>query len=98
MGRQAFFVYLLSNKPYGTLYAGSTNDLFRRIWEHKNKVVAGFTKRYGVDRLVWYEAHESFESARHREKQIKEWKRAWKVELIERDNPHWVDLYPNLKL
>lgn len=64
------FVYLLSNKPFGTLYVGSTNDLFRRIWEHKNKVVPGFTARYGADRLVWYEAHESMESARHRERQI----------------------------
>jgi putative endonuclease len=93
-----FFVYLLSNKPFGTLYVGSTNDLFRRIWEHKNKVVPGFTARYRVDRLVWYEAHETFESERYREKQIKEWKRAWKIQLVERENPQWVDLYPGLKL
>jgi putative endonuclease len=95
---QLWFVYLLSNKPFGTLYVGSTNDLFRRIWENKNKVVPGFTARYGADRLVWYEAHESMESARYRERQIKEWKRAWKIQLIEGDNPHWVDRYPNLKL
>lgn len=69
-----FFVYLLASKPFGTLHAGSTNDLLRRVWEHKHKVVPGFTNRYGADRLVWYEAHESLESARHRERQIKEWK------------------------
>lgn len=91
-----FFVYLLASKPYGTLYIGSTSSLLRRVWEHKNRVVPGFTARYGVDRLVWFEAHESVEFARLRERQIKEWKRAWKISLIERDNPHWIDLYPGL--
>jgi len=91
-----FFVYLLASKPYGTLYVGSTSSLQRRVWEHKNKVVPGFTAHYGVDRLVWFEVHESLDSARLRERQIKEWKRAWKIALIERDNPHWADLYPNL--
>jgi putative endonuclease len=94
--RRMFFVYLLFNKPFGTLYVGSTNDLLRRIWEHKNKVAPGFTNRYGVDRLLWYEVHDSLESARLRERQIKEWKRVWKIELVERDNPHWIDLYPSL--
>jgi putative endonuclease len=92
------YVYLLASKPYGTLYVGSTSDLMRRVWEHKNKVVPGFTAKYGVDRLVWFEAHETTETARLRERQIKEWKRVWKIELIERDNPHWIDLYPSLTL
>jgi putative endonuclease len=74
-----FFVYLLSNKSFGTLYVGSTNDLLRRVWEHRNKVVRGFTARYGVVRLVWYEAHESLESARLRERQIKE---EWSARIL----------------
>lgn len=91
-----FFVYLLSSKPNGTLYVGVTSDLVARIWEHKSKAVPGFTAMYGVDRLVWYEAHEDWEAAFRREKQIKEWKRAWKIELIEKQNPQWVDLSPGL--
>jgi putative endonuclease len=73
-----------------------TDDLVRRVWEHKIKAVPSFTAKYGVDRLVWFEAHETLESAYGREKQIKEWKRAWKIELIEEDNPHWSDLYQSL--
>ncbi len=80
----------------GTLYVGMTNDLLKRVWEHKIKVVSGFTARYGVDRLVCYEQHASLESAFSRERQIKEWRRAWKIQLIEADNPQWVDLYPSL--
>ena len=91
-----FFVYLLSNKKNGTLYLGSTNDLLRRIWEHRNKVVPGFTSRYDVARLVWFEGHESWEAARLRERQLKKWRRDWKIDLIERDNPHWIVLYPRL--
>jgi putative endonuclease len=91
-----FYVYLLTSKPYGTLYVGMTSDLARRVWEHKTKVVAGFTARYGVDRLVWFEIHASAEAAIRREKQIKEWRRDWKINLIERDNPRWIDLYPSL--
>lgn len=91
-----FYVYLLSSKPHGTLYAGVTSDLARRIWDHKTKSVPGFTAKYGVDRLVWYETHEDREAAFRREKQIKEWKRAWKIELIESHNPQWLDLYPEL--
>ena len=91
-----FYVYLLASKPYGTLYIGTTSDLLRRTWEHKHKVVPGFTRRYGVDRLVWFEAHQSQAEALRREKQIKEWKRDWKINLLERDNPRWVDLYPTL--
>ena len=91
-----YYVYLLASKPYGTLYVGITSDLIGRVWQHKNKVVAGFTARYGVDRLVWFEIHETAEAAIRREKQIKEWKRGWKINMIERDNPHWTDLYPSL--
>jgi putative endonuclease len=94
--RMLFFVYILASKPHGTLYVGSTPDLIRRIWEHKTKAVSGFTAKYDVDRLVWFEAHESIAAAAARERQIKEWKRAWKIELIERDNPQWIDLYPSL--
>ncbi len=91
-----FYVYLLSSKPYGTLYVGVTSNLAKRVWEHKSKAVPGFTTKYGVDRLVWYEAHEDWESAIQREKRIKEWKRDWKIEMIERDNPRWLDLYRDL--
>ena len=91
-----FFVYLLSSKPHGTLYIGVTSDLPKRVWEHKNNVVPGFTSRYGVDKLVWYEPHDDWEAAFRREKQIKEWKRAWKIGLIEAQNPQWVDLSPGL--
>jgi putative endonuclease len=92
-----FYVYLLASRPHGTLYAGVTSELVQRVWQHKIKAVPGFTKKYGVDRLVWFEAHEDWESAIRREKRIKEWKRAWKIQLIEADNPHWVDLYGELR-
>jgi putative endonuclease len=91
-----FFAYLLASKPHGTLYTGSTSDLVRRVWEHKTKAVPGFTAKYRIDRLVWFERHESLEAAMLREKRIKNWKRAWIIELIEKDNPHWFDLYPNI--
>ena len=91
-----FFVYILASQHYGTLYVGSTNDLARRIWEHKSGAVPGFTKKYGVDRLVWFETHETLEGALIRERQIKRWRRDWKINLIEAQNPHWVDLYPTL--
>jgi len=93
---RVFYVYLLASKPYGTLYVGVTSDLLKRIFEHKSKAVPGFTSRYGVDKLVWFEAHETPEAAIRREKQIKEWRRNWKISLIERDNLRWVDLYPGL--
>jgi len=86
-------VYILASTRNGTLYTGVTSDLVKRIWEHRNNVVEGFTRRYGVHRLVWYELHESMESAIQREKRLKEWKRAWKLELIEGTNPDWQDLY-----
>ena len=74
-----FFVYLLASNPYGTLYIGLTTNLSRRVWEHKNKLVPGFTATYGVDRLVWFEVHDNHEAALRREKQIKEWRRDWKI-------------------
>ncbi|VVC84975.1 GIY-YIG nuclease family protein [Sideroxydans sp. CL21] len=86
-------VYLLASKRNGTLYVGVTSDLVKRVWEHRNHVVAGFTKQHGVDQLVWYEVHETMESAIQREKAIKEWQRAWKLKLIEEFNPDWKDLY-----
>lgn len=86
-------VYILASKRNGTLYIGVTSDLVKRVWEHKNDVVEGFTKRYGVHQLVWYELHQSMDSAIEREKNIKEWKRAWKLRLIESANPKWQDLY-----
>ena len=89
-------VYILASKRNGTLYVGVTSDLAKRIWEHKNNMVEGFTKRYMVKQLVWYELHESMESAIMREKRIKNWKRAWKLELIESKNPDWLDLYDTI--
>jgi putative endonuclease len=93
-----FFVYLLASKPYGTLYIGLTTNLARRVSEHKNKLVPGFTAKYGVDRLVWFEIHDDREGALRREKQIKEWQRDWKINLIESNNRHWVDLYQDLPM
>lgn len=89
------YVYLLASKPRGTLYVGSTVDLVRRVFEHKEKALPGFTAKYGVDKLVWFEQQETIAAARYRERQIKEWKRDWKVNLIENENPFWVDLYRN---
>ncbi len=88
-----FYVYILCNKRNGTLYTGVTSDLPRRIYEHKNNLVDCFTSKYNVHRLVWYEVHDSWESAFQREKQIKKWRRAWKLKLIEQNNPSWEDLY-----
>ena len=89
-------VYLLASQRNGTLYVGVTSDLAKRVWEHRNHVVEGFTKRYRVSILVWYEVHETMVSAIRREKAIKDWKRAWKVDLIERNNPEWNDLYGDI--
>ena len=89
-------VYMLASKRNGTLYVGVTSNLVQRVWQHKNALVEGFTKRYGVHTLVWYEIHETMESAITREKAIKRWKRDWKIELIQRDNPSWGDLYDDL--
>jgi putative endonuclease len=89
-------VYLLASRKNGTLYVGVTSDLIKRIWEHKSDAVEGFTKKYGVHTLVWYETHENMESAISREKAIKGWKRQWKLELIEKENPQWNDLYSSV--
>jgi len=89
-------VYLLANKKNGTLYVGVTSDLAKRVWEHKNNLVEGFSKHYNLHRLVWYEVHESMESAIIREKRLKGRKRAWKLELIENMNPDWLDLYDTI--
>lgn len=93
---KSFFVYILASKRNGTLYIGVTSNLIKRIYEHKSDAVAGFTSKYKVHDLVHFEAVETAESAIAREKQIKAWKRDWKVQLIQKDNPNWNDLYPEL--
>jgi putative endonuclease len=89
-------VYILASGRNGTLYTGVTSNLIKRIWEHKNKFVPGFSQRYGVHTLVWFELHPTMESAITREKCIKEWKRKWKLLLIEKNNQHWHDLYESI--
>jgi putative endonuclease len=89
-------VYMLAGKPNGTLYAGVTSNLPQRVWQHKNDLVEAFTRRYGVHTLVWYEVHEIMENAIVHEKTIKEWKRQWKIDLIEAMNPEWRDLYEDI--
>ena len=89
----AFFTYIVASGRNGTLYTGSTDDLIRRVSEHRDKIRPGFTAKYGVAILVWYEVHETRHAAFIRERQIKEWKRLWKLELIERTNPGWADLW-----
>ncbi len=89
-------VYIIASRRNGTLYVGVTSNLAQRVWEHKNDVVEGFTKKYKVHSLVWFELHESMESATVREKAIKEWKRRWKLELIESGNQDWRDLYDDI--
>jgi putative endonuclease len=90
------YVYIVTNKRYGTLYVGVTNDLLRRATEHRESLLAGFTKDHGLRRLVWFESHEWIEAAIEREKRIKRWRRDWKVNLIQSVNPGWLDLYPSL--
>ncbi|WIG55856.1 MAG: Excinuclease ABC, C subunit-like [Rhodanobacteraceae bacterium] len=89
-------VYILASRERGTLYVGVPSDLIKRIWEHKSDLVEGFTKKYRVHHLVWYEQHQTMAAAIAREKAIKEWKRSWKIELIETTNPHWRDLHPDI--
>ena len=90
------YVYLLASGKYGTLYLGVTNDLIRRVYEHKTKAVRGFTSRYNVNRLVWFEIYDDPTSAIEREKEIKKWRRNWKIALIEENNPNWIDLYAEI--
>ena len=89
-------VYILASGRNGTLYVGVTSALVKRIWEHKNDLAEGFTRRYGVHTLVYFEQHASMEAAIAREKQLKKWNRAWKLDLIEQNNPSWKDLWPEI--
>lgn len=93
MGKEYFAVYMLANRYRGTIYIGMTSNLPKRIWEHKEKVVEGFTEKYDVNILVYYELHGSAEQGIRRERRLKEWQRQWKIELIEKQNPDWKDLY-----
>ena len=92
----SFFVYILASRRNGTLYIGMTDNLVGRVWQHQAGLFPGFTKSYGVETLVWFEVHETREAAIRRERQLKKWNRAWKLELIERGNPAWRDLASDL--
>jgi putative endonuclease len=92
----AYYVYILASRRDGTIYVGITNDLVRRVYEHRIKAVPGFTAKYNITRLVWFEIYDDPISAISREKELKKWKRAWKVQLIEKDNPDWNDLYDSI--
>jgi putative endonuclease len=91
-----FYVYLLASKRNGTLYLGVTSDIINRVWQHKNGLTEGFTKKYGVTTLVYYEIYQDAEHAIRREKQLKKWRREWKLDLIEKENPDWRDLYVDI--
>jgi putative endonuclease len=91
-----FYVYLLASRRHGTLYLGVTNDLTRRVYEHKSRNIPGFSARYRVDRLVWFETHDDPRNAIFREKELKKWRRDWKIRLIEEQNPDWHDLYAGI--
>lgn len=91
-----YFIYIMANKRNGTLYIGVTSDLIKRVYEHKNEILKGFTQKYSIHNLVYFETTESIESAIVREKQLKKWNRAWKINLIEKSNSDWKDLYPDL--
>ena len=93
---KTYYVYLLASSKRGTLYLGVTSNLVKRVYEHKENLADGFTKRYSIKELVWYEAHEDVVAAITREKQIKKWNRNWKIELIESFNPEWRDLYQDI--
>jgi putative endonuclease len=96
MGTRSYYVYILTSRIGGTLYIGVTNDLVRRVYEHKSGTAEGFTKDYDVNRLVYFECFDEIETAIQREKRLKKWPRAWKIALIEKDNPNWIDLYPEI--
>jgi putative endonuclease len=96
MGARSFYVYILASRIGGTLYIGVTNDLIRRVAEHRLKLAEGFTKKYGVARLVYFEQFDDIENAIKREKRLKKWNRAWKIRLIEEINPNWDDLYAGI--
>ena len=90
---KAYYVYMLASERYGTLYTGMTSDLVKRVWQHRQEFVDGFTKQYGVKKLVWFEVHTNPISAIAREKQIKKWNRTWKIELIQKQNSRWDELF-----
>jgi putative endonuclease len=92
----AYFVYIMASQRHCTLYIGVTNNLIRRVYEHREKITPGFTAKYNVNRLVWFDQTDSIEAAIQHEKRLKHWQRAWKIELIEKTNPQWVDLYASL--
>jgi putative endonuclease len=96
MGARSYYVYILASRIGGTLYIGVTNDLVRRVGEHKLKIAEGFTKKHDVTRLVYFEVFDQIEQAIHREKRLKKWPRAWKISLIEQQNPDWIDLYAEI--
>ena len=91
-----FCVYIMTNKPQGTLYVGYTDNLARRVWEHRTGAIPGFTEKHGLTRLVYYEAFDTREAAKQRERRLKSWLRRWKIEAIDRMNPHWRDLYEEI--
>ena len=92
----AYFVYIMASQRHGTLYIGVTNNLIRRVYEHREKITPGFTSKYNVNRLVWFDQTDSIEAAIQHEKRLKHWQRAWKIEMIEKANPQWEDLYLSL--
>jgi len=96
MREHIYYVYILASRRNGTLYIGVSNDIMRRTWEHRNDLVEGFTRKYGVHRLVYYEIYDDIDVAIAREKQLKGWDRAWKIKLIEKNNSGWNDLYARL--
>lgn len=93
---KTFYVYILASRRNGTLYIGVTNDLVRRVYDHKNDVIEGFTRKYQVHALVYYESYRDVQDALAREKRLKKWKRQWKIDLIEKENPRWNDLYDQI--
>jgi len=92
----AYFVYIMASQRHGTLYIGVTNNLIRSVYEHREKITPGFTAKYNINRLVWFDQTDSIESAIQHEKPLKHWQRAWKIEMIEKANPEWEDLYASL--
>ena len=96
MGERIYFTYIVASKPFGTLYAGVTNDIIARTYEHRLGAIPSSTQKYGVHRLAWLEEHPDINFAILREKHIQRWRRAWKIQLIEETNPHWIDYYPAL--
>ena len=91
-----YYVYIITNKPYGTLYTGVTSNLIKRTYEHKSSFIKSFSKKYNLNKLIYYEIHEDINEAIKKEKQIKRWQRTWKIKLIEKSNPKWQDLYKEI--